>query len=106
MPNDPTPADDEGGPVNSRIDEWFRLSNAAKLSVRALNRALTGDRAARQAAARTLALLPLPADAETIDRLRRVITTDDLVTRHYAAEALARLERQKPGRPAAVPPTQ
>ncbi len=26
------------GPVNSRIDEWFRLQNAAKLSVRAIGR--------------------------------------------------------------------
>ena len=40
-------------------------------AVPALNRALAGDRTARQAAARTLALLPLPAGPETIDRLRR-----------------------------------
>jgi HEAT repeat protein len=61
----------------------------------ALNRALAGNRAAKQAAARAFALLPLPGSAETVDLLRKVITTDDLATRHYAAQALTQFENQE-----------
>ena len=64
-------------------------------AVPALNRALKGDRGAQQTAARALALLPIPGDTDTIDRLRQVIKTDDLATRHFAAQALTRFENQK-----------
>ena len=71
-----------------------RFAPQLQSAVPALNRALAGDRAAQQAAARAYALLPIPGSAQTIDLMRKVITTDDLVTRHYAAEALTRFEHQ------------
>ena len=84
-------------PLDSQVPDP-RYAPHLAAAARALDRALAGDRRARQAAARTFALFPLPAGAETIDRLRRLITTDDLATRHYAAQALVRLEKQKSAR--------
>jgi HEAT repeat protein len=63
-------------------------------AVPALNRALTGGHDAAQAAARAYALLPIPGSTQTVDLLRKVIATDDLATRHYAAQALTRFENQ------------
>jgi hypothetical protein len=77
--------------------ERFRRVFAAAESP--LAKALGGDRLVRRAAARALAASPVSLAAASVAALRVSVNTDDLATRHFAAQALARQSASKPEQP-------
>ena len=64
-----------------------------------LSKSLAGQLQVRRAAARALAVLPVPLSAEGVARLRGAVTTDDLPTRHFAARALLRSDARESAEP-------
>jgi HEAT repeat protein len=78
-------------PANGQVR--VRFQRELKSSGPDFDRALARDRLAQRAAARAYALLPLDGTAQSRGLLAKVVKTDDLATRQYAAQALARLQR-------------